>query len=173
MKHDVAVVTAAVFERVANGESLRSVCRDPAMTAIGTVMKWIANDSQLQEQYARARSMGLDAMAEEILEIADDGRNDWMLRHDKDNEGWQFNGEHSQRSKLRIESRKWLLAKMAPKKYGDRVELVDSRSNDPHDLPTAELEALVAQQRQTLQLEEDGTVSVGGGGTSDSNGPGV
>lgn len=162
IRHDIQPMMAAILERISQGESLRSVCRSEGMPAIGTVMKWIANHSHLQEQYARAREAGLDAMAEEILEIADDARNDWMQRNDPNNEGWQFNGEHSQRSKLRIESRKWLLAKMAPKKYGERVTIDAVGPGSVEQLPTAELEQIV-QRSRTLELESDGQVTDPGG----------
>lgn len=61
-------------------------------------------------------------MADELLEIADDGTNDWMERIDGDGAGvgWVLNGEHVQRSRVRIDTRKWLLSKMAPKRYGDK-----------------------------------------------------
>ena len=77
----------------------------------------------LAERYARARDIGVDAMADDMLEIADDGTNDWMDRNDPDNPGYVVNGEHVQRSRLRVESRKWYLAKLAPKKYGDKLEV--------------------------------------------------
>ncbi|EDT6018112.1 DNA packaging protein, partial [Salmonella enterica subsp. enterica] len=64
------------------------------------------------------------AIAEELFDIADDGTNDWMEKLDKDGEaiGYQLNGEHVQRSKLRIDTRKWYLSKIMPKKYGDRIQ---------------------------------------------------
>jgi hypothetical protein len=64
--------------------------------------------------------MGAEAIAEDILDIADNGRNDWMERNGEDAAGWLLNGESIQRAKLRVDSRKWLLSKLAPKKYGDR-----------------------------------------------------
>ena len=63
-----------------------------------------------------------DALAEETLEIADDGKNDWMLDNDPDNPGYKLNGEHVQRSRLRVDARKWFASKVAPKKYGEKVE---------------------------------------------------
>ena len=62
-------------------------------------------------------------MAEDILDIADDGTNDWMEKQDSEGSaaGWSFNGEHVQRSKLRVDARKWLMSKMKPKKYGEKV----------------------------------------------------
>jgi hypothetical protein len=62
------------------------------------------------------------ALAEETLDIADDGRNDWMERNDPKNQGYEFNGEHVQRSRLRVDARKWFAAKVAPKKYGEKVQ---------------------------------------------------
>ena len=61
-------------------------------------------------------------MADELLEVADDGRNDWMERQD-DNGGtsWQANGEHIQRSRLRVDTRKWMLSKALPKVFGDKI----------------------------------------------------
>jgi len=96
-----------------------------------TVFKeWLAADESLAAQYAKAKEDQADYMGEEMLDIADDGTNDYMERHGKDGEnlGWQLNGEHVQRSRLRIEARKWLMGKLRPKKYGDRVEQVHSGS---------------------------------------------
>lgn len=60
---------------------------------------------------------------EEILDIADDASNDWMERQSEKSAGWELNGDHVQRSRLRIDARKWMLGKMQPKKYGDKLEL--------------------------------------------------
>ena len=59
-----------------------------------------------------------------MLDIADDACNDWMERLGEDGQpiGYQLNGDHIQRSRLRIETRKWLATKLQPKKYGDRQE---------------------------------------------------
>ena len=59
------------------------------------------------------------------MEIADDASNDWMERRDQDSGevvGWQLNGEHIQRSWVRIDTRKWLMSKRAPQRQGDRVQ---------------------------------------------------
>jgi hypothetical protein len=82
------------------------------------------------QQYARAREVQADTLVDEILEIADDGTNDWMAREGKDGEaGWALNGEHVQRSKLRVDSRKWFASKVAPKKYGEKLELAGDKEN--------------------------------------------
>ena len=71
--------------------------------------------------FARAREIGYQTMADELLEISDDGRNDWMERNGEDDRGWVANGEHMGRSRLRVDTRKWLLSKALPKLYGEKV----------------------------------------------------
>lgn len=118
-----------ICERIANGESVRTICKDNGMPAQSTIFKWLADNAAFSEQYARAREAQADHIFEEMFEIADDATNDWMERKSKDGEtspGFELNGEHIQRSRLRIDARKWMLGKMAPKKYGDKTDLVHS-----------------------------------------------
>jgi len=122
-------LAAEICRRLASGESLRSICRDEAFPHESTVRGWVVDDHEgFSTHYTRARDIGLDVMADEILEISDDGSNDWMERLDKDGEaaGWQLNGEHVQRSRLRVDTRKWVLSKLAPKRYGDRLDMQHS-----------------------------------------------
>lgn len=140
-----------ICERLANGESLRSICRDEHMPPDPTVRNWVVYDVDgFAAQYTRARDAGLDVMAEQVLEIADDGTNDWMEKHGKN--GGTFiaeNGEAMARSRLRFDARRWYLSKLAPKRYGDRqaVELsgsIEIKEMSDEDM-RAELAALVAQ----------------------------
>ncbi len=110
-----------ICERMSEGIPLREICRDRGL-AWPTVYRWIEAHPEFGEAYQRARDIGMDAIAEECLEIADDGRNDFVKRQIGDGpELEMLNSEHVQRSKLRIETRLKLLAKWNPKKYGDRV----------------------------------------------------
>lgn len=117
-------LAARICERLARGESLRSVCRDDDMPDERRVREWATNkDHPFSPHYAEARRVGYERMADELLDIADDGSNDWMMRNEGDNEGWRLNGEHFQRSRLRVDTRKWLLSKMLPKVYGDKQQM--------------------------------------------------
>ena len=108
--------------RIASGESLREICRDKDMRAISTVMLWVANDKEgFSEQYAKACEARLYFHAEELIDIADNATNDWMERNDPNNEGWRANGEAVNRSRLRVDTRKWILSKLLPK-YKDKPE---------------------------------------------------
>ena len=95
-------------------------------------MKWLNRYPEFVTQYAHARNSQADHFAEEILEIADDGSNDYMTRKQGDIEVEVVNHDHIARSRLRVDARKWLMSKMAPKKYGDKVtnELVGADGKD-------------------------------------------
>lgn len=123
-------LAAEICERLSDGEPLRQICRDEHMPAWQKIYEWMARDKELSGAIAQAREQGYEAIAEDILEIADDGTNDWMLKRDKSgNEYETVNSEHIQRSKLRVEARLKLLAKWNPKKYGDRTILAGDKDN--------------------------------------------
>jgi hypothetical protein len=114
-------IADVICVRLAEGESLRSICRDDEMPTQSMVFRWLADDNNktFREQYARAREAQADHLAEEILEIADDGRND---TYEDENGNTRTDQEVIGRSKLRVDARKWLASKMAPKKYGDKLQ---------------------------------------------------
>ena len=86
-----------------------------------TIFRWLAAHEEFQERYTCAKAVCAEYMGEELLDIADDCTNDWMKRNgQEDEEYWVANGEHIQRSKLRIHTRQWLMGKLKPKKYGDK-----------------------------------------------------
>ncbi len=89
-----------------------------------TINTWRYKYPEFSAQYARAKLFQADLLAEEMLDIADDGSNDWMETFGDDGEsiGWKINGEHVQRSRLRIDTRKFLAAKLLPKQYGDKPD---------------------------------------------------
>lgn len=125
-------IADAICERLADGESLRSICSADDMPNKATVFRWLAAHKSFSDQYACAREAQADTIADEILDIADDGSNDWMEKRDDEggNLGWKENGEAIRRSQLRIDARKWLAGKMKPKKYGDK-QLLGSDPENP------------------------------------------
>ena len=70
-------------------------------------------------QYARAREEQAETYADEIVAIADDGRNDTYI---DENGNERVNQDVVARSRLRVEARKWVASKLKPKKYGDRLQ---------------------------------------------------
>lgn len=92
---------------------------------------WKAAHPEFSADFGRAREDGFDALAEETLQIADDDSRDWEpVRTDGVITGIKVDGEHVQRSKLRIETRLKLLAKWDPRRYGDKVALVGGGPGD-------------------------------------------
>lgn len=129
---EIAQHKATICERISNGESLRQICDSEEMPAASTVFLWLSSDSAFSEQYAHAREAQADAIFDEILLIADDGRNDWMERKNADDRsiGWMENGEAMRRSQLRIDARKWMAGKLRPKKYGEKLDVEHSGQMD-------------------------------------------
>ena len=108
---------AEICARLVEGESLKSICRDPLMPDIKTVYLWMAQNETFLHQYAKAKEDQADTMQEEILDIADTKPAEIV-----DDKGIsRIDSAHVNWMRLRIDSRKWVAAKLKPKKYGDRV----------------------------------------------------
>lgn len=117
-----AEIAAEITSRMSEGETLKAICEDDRMPHASSIYLWLSKHPEFSELYTRAQSDRANRLADEILEIADDGRNDWMERNGEDNVGWIANGEALQRSRLRVDTRKWLASKMLPKQYGDKIQ---------------------------------------------------
>jgi hypothetical protein len=118
-----------------------------------TVFRWLAQNEGFRDQYARAREAQADALFDEMLDIADDGSNDWMERKREDGSTEEvLNHEHIQRSKLRIDARKWMAGKLRPKVYGDATTLKHADA----DGEKLDLASVVAQRRAQVAEKRDG-----------------
>lgn len=127
-------LTERICAELACGKSLRTVCKSEDMPGLETVFRWLREKPAFRDQYVHAKNESADALVEEMLDIADDGTNDWMEQLDKDGNsvGWKLNGEHVQRSRLRVDTRKWVASKLKPKKYGDNIDVNHGgQSNNP------------------------------------------
>lgn len=80
------VLANKICERIAEGESVRTIVKDEDMPSASTIFRWLLDDDKKEfwEQYEKARNIQAELMFEELLEIADDGANDWMEREDRD-----------------------------------------------------------------------------------------
>jgi hypothetical protein len=105
---------------IAEGKSLVSITKREDMPSTVTVYTWLKNDEKFLNMYTRAREDQADTLADEIIAIADDSHNDDMITKGGD---VVANTEFIARSKLRVEARKWVAAKLKPKKYGDKLDL--------------------------------------------------
>lgn len=114
----------AICDLLVDGKSLRTICSTAKMPSRSTVIRWLAENEAFRNQYARARELQADTLAEEILDIADKAVLGERLK--KDGKGRVLErqtGDMVERSKLMIDARKWYAGKLQPKKYGERVAL--------------------------------------------------
>lgn len=110
-----------ICAEIADCVPLRTIAANHCVS-FATLATWCSRPENI-EQYARARESQADKMAEDILQIADDGANDTY----KDKDGKVCTDQDViARSRLRVDARKWLASKMAPKKYGEKLD-VDSK----------------------------------------------
>jgi len=109
-----------ICDRLAEGETLRQICRDERMPAWRTVYDWKEANPEFAARFARAREIGFDAIAEDSLSL---------LEEKPERTGTQFGDKvdpgYVAWQKNRAEQRLKLLAKWSPKKYGDKVALTD------------------------------------------------
>jgi hypothetical protein len=115
---DRAIISQAVLDGMRSGLSALKACQAAGVHQ-STFNDWLNDDAKLAAEYARAREDLIERMAQEVLELSDsdvgslpDGKKDWAA---------------VQKHKLQVDTRKWLLSKLAPKKYGDKIEV----SGDP------------------------------------------
>jgi hypothetical protein len=128
-------LAASICERLVDGESLRRICFDQNMPGKTTVMRWLAKFAKFRDQYARAREAQADALFDECLEIADDTSRDFKTKETEDGTAIQVvDHEHISRSKLKVETRKWMVGKLAPKKYGEHQQIEHDVGNSLAEL---------------------------------------
>jgi hypothetical protein len=111
-------IADSVCERLAAGDSLRKACEGLGTTH-STVLEWVKTNAVFADQYAHAREVGYALLADELIQIADDGQND---SYTGDDGNVRTNQDVIARSRLRVDTRKWMLSKMLPKVYGDKVD---------------------------------------------------
>jgi transposase-like protein len=122
-----AEVAHRILVELAEGRTLAAVCRDPGMPAEGTVWQWKDQDREgFAARYWTARELGYDAMRDEILEIADDARDDWIVRHRFDGTTFTVrNPDNIRRARLRVKARQGQLSRALPRR-ADRRPAADA-----------------------------------------------
>lgn len=118
-----------ICSRISIGESVRTIVKDNKMPSSSTIFRWLLDEDKKEfwEQYEKARNIQAELMFEELLDIADDQEADVM------------------RSRLKVDTRKWYLSKVLPKKFGDKIDMtsggdkvsfnVISYKDDPNNPP--------------------------------------
>jgi hypothetical protein len=128
---------AAICEAIASGVSVRATCETLKISR-SALHDWLLEDHEFADQYARAKDLGMDLLAEEVIEIADFSRED---TYTTDDGTVKVDNEVVRRSQLRIEARKWYVGKIAPKKYGERM----LRTDGDLDVPIASIQIVFVE----------------------------
>ena len=103
-----------IIDGIMDGMSVRQICASEDMPDNRTVQRWIASNAEFAAKCARARELQADNIFEEMQEVADNG-----------------NPDDVQRAKLRVSTMQWRAAKLAPKKYGEKIAVGGSDEMPP------------------------------------------
>ena len=137
--------------RLGLGESLRKICLDERMPCLASVMGWLSRKPDFLEQYTRAREIQAETQFDELIDIVDQPPE---LSYVTDKNGElvevKFDSSYVQWMKLRVDTRKWTAARMAPKKYGEQKQpeqtqdltVIDVNLRDMMDVAVKRLELI-------------------------------
>ena len=120
-------LVANICIKIANGKSLREICRATDMPALSSIFLWLTEYTAFSEQYARAKEEQSELFADEIVEIAD-------------------NEPDPQRARVKIDARKWVASKLKPKKYGDKITTEHIVITYPYGLNQIHLSKIIELQ---------------------------
>jgi hypothetical protein len=149
-----------ICSRLAMGETLNEICKTDGMPDERRVREWAMDpEHPFAVHYDRARLVGYHRMADDLLLHADDKSKDWTEKETKGGSKIKVVDETAiSRSRLQVDARKWLLSKMLPKIYGDKIE-VGGKDGGPiqiaHNHAFTDMERA---RRLTLMLFEQATI---------------
>lgn len=118
-EQEIESIFQSILNEIEQGKALRNILKEEGMPSTQTFYKWIEDNEDKSKRYARACELRAEQLFEDIIDIADDTSGD--ITYNKDGEE-VLNSEFVQRSRVRIDARKWILSKLNPKKYGDKIE---------------------------------------------------
>ena len=118
-KEDKEDIFNTIFKTIEDGKSLRyALSKIPLSTK--TFYEWLEKDEEKVKLYARATEERAEAILDEMIDIVDNNTNDVNVLEDGKE---VVNNDVIQRSRLRYDARRWLVSKLNPKKYGDKLDV--------------------------------------------------
>jgi hypothetical protein len=156
-----SVFTQAIADEICTalsaGKSLNAICKAEGMPSEHAVRAWAMDDREgFAAKYARARDLGLDCIAQEIIDIADTPKTGTKTVSKAT--GIEITeGDMVEHRRLQIESRKWYLSKLAPKRYGEKLAIGGADDLPPiKGMPDEQLLARIkALQEKLTPKSED------------------
>ena len=166
-RYDRAEVSAHVCSELKSGRSLESICKDPGMPTVATFLEWVkADPAGLAKDYAHAREIGYALLADEIVALSDK-THEWVTVQKLDPQGdpmfdekgepllkqmlMPLNSDVIAHKRVQIDTRKWMLSKMLPKVYGDKITQEHTGSNGgPIALAAVDLKNLSDEELENM-----------------------
>lgn len=112
-----------ICARLAQGDPLVKICREDEFPDVSTVYRWLISNDSFREMYARAREDQADTLADQIIDIADTCKKGVKTTTKANGDIETTEGDMVERSRLQMEARKWVAAKLKPRKYGDKLDV--------------------------------------------------
>lgn len=117
-----AIMAEAICDEIATGRSVLQITQDQAYPSERTIYRWLEHSDEFRQKYARAREFQAEHYASEIVALADTPVEARKIVIKADGSEEITIGDAVERTKVQIDARKWYASKLAPKKYGDRLE---------------------------------------------------
>lgn len=134
-------------ERLASGLSLRKICRNKAMPNKATVFRWLGQNAEFSDQYARAREAQADLYVDEMVDLSDTPQIGRKTKRTVDGKLEVMTADMIEHRRLQIETRKWVAARMRPKKYGDKLDVEQKTTVEAGDSVFALMQAIDGSTR--------------------------
>lgn len=141
-------IEKVILGRISEGRSLQKICKSRHLPSYTTVTRWLQEDEDFRKKYGIARQEQAEMLASQLLEIADDGSNDTY----KNDAGTFVNHDVINRSRLRIDTRKWIASKLLPKVYGEKAAEVNNNvSVHNYAVPPEKVKAIRERHAKALE----------------------
>jgi len=141
--------------RLGLGESLRKICLDERIPSMATVMTWLSRKPEFLEQYTRAREIQAETQFDELIDIVDQPPE---LSHITNNKGElvevKFDSSYVAWMKLRVDTRKWTAARMAPKKYGEQKTAEETNDLTVIDVNVRDMMDVAVKRLELIRIAE-------------------
>lgn len=132
-------------------QGLNTICKSELLPSATTVYNWLDDEKHKKflERYMRAREAQADLLSDEIIEISDTPQEGIVIKTDKDGNRSEEKGDMLGHRKLQVDARKWKASKLAPKKYGDKLDL----TSDGDKLTQSQI--TVVHNKEDIDLSDD------------------
>lgn len=149
----IEALATLLVERVASGEKVTATCAAPGFPSLWVLRRWCAERPDFAAALNVAQEVRAMVLVDEAQDIADDSSDDWITVVHKDGrEEVVLNHEHVQRSKLRVDMRKWIAGRLHREAWGEAKQVDINAKVLTINLTDDELDRQLAQATDKLRL---------------------